>query len=72
MNRQRCVYEWRPSQKPTFIVEGAVKVVAAGVETCGELYEVASPGVACSRETGEGHQLLSSSGEEVPVHAAVV
>lgn len=56
----------------TFIVKWAIEVVAAGVEAGGELYEVAGPGVASSRETGEGHQLLSTSGEEVSVHAAVI
>lgn len=57
---------------PTFIVKGAIKVIAASVETSGQFYEVASPGVAGSRETGEGHQLLGMSGKEVAVHAAVV
>lgn len=56
----------------TFIVQGAIKVIAAGVEASGELYKVASPGVASSRETGEGHQLLSTSGKEVPVHAPII
>lgn len=56
----------------TFIVKRAVKVITACVEASGELYEVASPGVASSRETGEGHELLSTSGEEVSVHAAVI
>lgn len=58
--------------KPTFIVKGAIKVIAAGVETSGELYKVASPSVASSRETGEGHQLLHASGKEVSVHAPVI
>lgn len=58
--------------KPTFIVKGAIKVIAACVEASGELYEVASPGVAGAGETREGHQLLGTSGEEVPVHAAVI
>lgn len=58
--------------KLTFIVKGAIKIIAAGVETSGKLYEVASPGVASSGETGEGDQLLGSSWEEVPVHTAVV
>lgn len=57
---------------PTFIVKGAIKVIAASVETSAEFYKVASPGVAGSRETGEGHQLLGTSGKEVPVHAAVI
>lgn len=57
---------------PTFVVKGAIKVIAAGVETGGQFYEVASPGVAGSGETGKSHQLLSASGEEVPVHAAVI
>lgn len=56
----------------TFIVKGAIKVIAAGVVACGEFYEVASPGVAGSGETGEGHQLLGTIGEEVAVHAAVI
>lgn len=47
---------------PTFIVKRTIKVIAAGVEASGQLYEVARPGVAGSRETGEGHQLLSTSG----------
>lgn len=47
---------------PTFIVKGAIKVIAAGVEASCEFYEVASPGVAGSGETGEGHQLLGTSG----------
>lgn len=38
-----------------FIVQGAIKVIAAGVEAGSELYEVASPSVASSGETGEGH-----------------
>lgn len=58
--------------KPTFIIKGAIKVIAARVEASGELYEVASPGVASSGETGEGHQLLGMSGEEMSVHAAVI
>ena len=59
-------------RRPAFIVKRAIKVIAAGVEASGELYEVASPGVASSRETGEGHKLLSTGGEEVSVHAAVI
>lgn len=58
--------------KPTFIVKWAIEIIAARVEASGELYEVASPGVPSSGETGEGHQLLGTSWEEVPVHAAVV
>ena len=58
--------------EPTFIVKGAIKVIAAGVESGGELYEVASPGVAGSGETGEGDQLLGTSGEELSAHAAVI
>lgn len=46
---------------PTFVVQRAVKVVAACVEASGQLNEVASPGVASSREAGEGHQLLATS-----------
>lgn len=46
---------------PTFIVKWTVKVIAARVEARGQLYEVASPGVAGSGETGEGHQLLGTS-----------
>lgn len=56
----------------TFVVKGAIKVVAAGVEAGGELYEVTRPRVAGSGETSEGHELLGPSGEEVPVHAAVI
>lgn len=56
----------------SFIIKGAIKVIAARVEASGELYEVASPGVASSGETGEGHQLLGMSGEEMSVHAAVI
>lgn len=56
----------------TFIVKGAIKVIAAGVEASGQLDEVASPRVAGSGETGEGHQLLSTRGEEVTVHAAII
>lgn len=56
----------------TFIVKGAIKIIAAGVEAGGELYEVASPGVAGSGKTGEGHQLLGTRREEVAVHAPVI
>jgi len=57
---------------PTFIVKGAIKVIAACVEASGELYEVASPGVASSGETGKSHQMLSTSGKEMSVHTAVI
>lgn len=46
---------------PTFIVKRAIKVIAASVEASGKLYEVASPGVAGSGETGQSHQSLSTS-----------
>lgn len=46
----------------TFIVQWTIKIIAAGVETSGQLYEVASPGVASPGEAGKGHQLLDSSG----------
>lgn len=46
----------------TFVVQRAIEVVAACVEASGQLYEVARPGVASSREAGEGHQLLATSG----------
>ncbi|KAG7244073.1 hypothetical protein INR49_006235 [Caranx melampygus] len=49
---------------------GAIKVIAAGVEAGSELYEVAGPSVASSGETGEGHQLLSTSGEKVTAASA--
>ena len=58
--------------RPAFIVKGAIKVIAAGVVARGELDEVASPCVSGPGETGEGHQLLSTSGEEMSVHAAVI
>lgn len=57
---------------PTFIVKGAIKVIAASIETSGKLYEVTSPGVAGSRETGKCHQLLGMNREEMSVHAAVI
>lgn len=56
----------------TFVIKGTVKVVAARIEAGGELYEVASPGVAGSWETGERHQVLSASRKEVSVHAAII
>lgn len=58
--------------KRTFVIKWTIKVIAARVEASGELYEVASPGVAGSWETGERHQLLSARRKEVSVHAAVI
>ena len=57
---------------PTFVVERAVKVVAARVEACGELDEVPGPGVAGAGEAGQGLQQLGARGQEAAVHAAVV
>lgn len=57
---------------PTFIVKGAVKVIATGVEARGELDQVAGPGVPGSGETCQGDQLPSTCGEEVAVHATVI
>lgn len=55
-----------------FIVQGAIKVITAGVEASSELDEVASPSVASSGETSQRNQLLSTGGEKVSVHAAVI
>lgn len=76
-NPQRRPHEWHfvnhvREMLPAFIIKGAIKVIAAGVEAGGELYKVASPRVASSGETGKSHQLLGTSGKEVPIHAAVI
>ena len=56
----------------TFVVERAVKIVAARVEACGELDEVPGPGVAGAGEAGQGLQQLGAGRQEAAVHAAVV
>ena len=56
----------------TFVVQRTIEVVAASVEACGQLDQVASPCVAGSREAGQSNELLGLGWEEPSVHAAVV
>ena len=54
----------------TFVVERPIKVVAASVETSGELNQVPCPCVASPRKAGQGNELLGAHGQEPAVHAA--
>lgn len=61
-----------PTTLPTLVVQGTIEVEAPRVEAGGQLYEVAGPGVPRPGEASQRHQLLGASGEETPVHTAVI
>lgn len=62
----------RPLPPLTFVVQRAIKVVAARVKASGQLDEMASPRVASTGEAGESDELLRLGWEEPSVHAAIV
>lgn len=47
-----CILTDKSKSSHTFIVEWSIKIIAAAIETGGQLDEVATPGVARSGETG--------------------
>lgn len=61
-----------PGSLLTFVVEGAIEVVAAGVEAGGMLDEVPSPRVPRAREARKSHKHFGLGGQEPPVCAPCV